>query len=153
MEPDLQGFRDASVRLREEMGRDLVFLLPTETVWPEGTILDPETQEPYDPTIVPMASGWASATATALVVLPGGNVKGDSVVNTFVGLMEEGDAAVIVSAAEYGSANLDAATRVVIWDEEFDITQADDDSVGGNADADRVIMHARQRGGSRGDTA
>lgn len=153
MEPDLNGFKNASVRLREAMGRDVVFLLPTETVWPEDAVLDPETHEPYDPTIVPTASGFASATATALAVLPGGNVKGDSVVNTFVGTMEEGEAAVIVSASAFETANLDRATRVVIWDESFDITQADSDSVGGNDDPDRVIMHARQRGGRNGDPA
>lgn len=153
MEPNLDGFRDASVRLREAMGRDLVFLLPTETVWPEDAVLDPETHEPFDPTIEPTASGFASATATAIVVLPGGKVKGDSVVNTFVGTMEEGEAAVIVSDAEFKSANLDRATRVEIWDETFDITQADPDSVGGDGEPDRVIMHARQRGGRSGDPA
>jgi hypothetical protein len=153
MEPDLQGFRDASVRLRAAMGREVVFLLPEETVWPDGTILDPETQEPYDPTIVPAASGWASASATALVVLPGGSVRGDTVVNTFVGTIEEGDAAVIVSSFDFETGNLEAATRVVVFDETWDITQADPDSVGGNADPDRVILHARQRGGGSGDSA
>lgn len=150
MEPDLDGFREASITLRAAMGREVVFLTPTETVWPEGTPLDPQTGEPYDPVIQPLASGWASAAVPdALVVVPGGSVRVDTVTNQPIGEIEAGQAVVIIAAASYAIPQVEAATRVVLFDGTYDITEADPDSVGGE-EPDRVILHLRQR--DRGTT-
>jgi hypothetical protein len=52
--PDTAGFADAQDRLRQELGVDAVFLIPTALVWPPGTPLDPETGKPFDPFLDPV---------------------------------------------------------------------------------------------------
>lgn len=143
MQPDLDGFREASITLRAQMGRDVVFLTPTGTTWPGGTILDPETQEPYDPTIAPLASGWASAAVNTLVVGPNGGRVKDDAVNAAIGVVENGEAALIVAAN--ASAIMKDATRVVLFDGTYEITQGPQpDAVAGEL-PDRLIVRARQR--------
>lgn len=67
MEPNLDGFAEAQQRLTEAMGDSVVLLAPLPTIYPPGTKLDPETQEPQDPWVIPLSSGWASATVKASV--------------------------------------------------------------------------------------
>lgn len=59
--PDLAGFADAQRRHRGHFGEDVTFLQPVEVTFPPGTPLDPDSGEPYDPTIRPVASAQASA--------------------------------------------------------------------------------------------
>ena len=53
--PDLQGFRDAQSELRQLFGQDITFQAKAAATWPLGTPIDPETNEPYDPTIEPVS--------------------------------------------------------------------------------------------------
>lgn len=57
MTPDIAGFQDAMRRLRTATGRDVTFHIPVAPQWPAGTQLDPETGEPYDPTVKPTTGG------------------------------------------------------------------------------------------------
>jgi hypothetical protein len=50
---DNAAFADAQKRLTDYVGEQVVLLFPTETVWPPGTKLDPESGKPLDP--------WADA--------------------------------------------------------------------------------------------
>lgn len=146
MEPDLDGFRDASVRFREAVGRELVYLTPTTTVWPPETPLDPETGKPYDPVIAPLASGYASASVTTLVVGAATASKAAEDVEAAIGRIEKGEAALVVSNADYSQHVIKDATRVVIYDELWELLEARPDGVGGpGSAADRVIIHARFR--------
>jgi hypothetical protein len=146
VEPDLDGFRDASVRFRESVGRELTYLTPTATVWPPETPLDPETGAPYDPVVQPLASGFASASVTTLVVGAATASKAAEEVEAAIGRMEKGDAALVVSAEDYASQVMEDATLVLIYDETWEILDSRADSVGGpGSAADRVIIHARFR--------
>jgi hypothetical protein len=145
VEPDLDGFRDASVRLRASMGRPLWYLTPMATTWPEGTALDPESGEPYDPTIVPLASGFSSASAQTLVVLPGAADRVSKEVEAAIGQIEEGAAALVIGEFDWQNLSLEDATGVLIYDETWELADARSDSVGGDRDPDRVIVHARKR--------
>lgn len=60
--PDLAGFRAARERKRVAFSEAVILLGPGVVVYPDGTSLDPESGQPYDPTIEPVASG-----ASALV--------------------------------------------------------------------------------------
>lgn len=144
MEPDLDGFREASVRLRGLMGKPLWYLTPTPTEWPPGTVLDPQSGQPYDPTIVPLASGFSSASAQTLVVLPGATDRVAKEVESAIGSIEKGDAALVIRKLDWQNLSLKDATGVVIYDDLWDLADARFDSVGGDGDADRVIVHARQ---------
>jgi hypothetical protein len=145
VDPDLAGFEEASERFREEMGRALVYLTPAETVWPEDAALDPETGEPYDPTIEPVASGFTSASATTIVVLPGATDRAAKEIEAAIGRVESGDAALIIGREAWDENSLEDATLVRIYDDDWELADARLDSVGGNLPADRVIVHARQR--------
>lgn len=66
--PNYEGFREAQDRLVENLGQSVVLLTPVATLWPVDTKLDPETLRPLDPFATPLASGFASAAASASVV-------------------------------------------------------------------------------------
>lgn len=68
MLPDLDGFRDAQVRLIDATAESVVFFTPEPTVYPSGAMLDPQSGEPFDPTVEPESSGWASAAVPCNVV-------------------------------------------------------------------------------------
>lgn len=51
--PDMLGFRDAQRKLRDQFGEDVTFFMAEQLTYPAGTAVDPETGEPYDPTIEP----------------------------------------------------------------------------------------------------
>lgn len=144
-QPDLDGFRAASEQLRDQMGKALVYLTPTETTWLEGTPLDPETGDPWDPTIEPLASGFTSASATTIVVLPGATDRVAKEVEAAIGRIEVGDAALIIGRESWDKASLEDATLVRIYDDDWELADARFDSVGGEGPADRVIVHAKQR--------
>lgn len=144
MEPDLDGFREASDRFRQQVGRSLVYLTPVTETWPEGTAIDPENGRPFDPTIQPLASGFASAAVNTLVVKPGATSRVAEVVEAAIGRIETGEAVLIVARDDWENHSLDRATQVAISDEEWMLLQSDFDGVGGELD-DRVLIHVRQR--------
>lgn len=67
--PDIAGFKAAQDRLREVLGRAVLFHLPVPPQYAPDVQLDPETGEPYDPTVVPISGGGTTDVAiTAGVV-------------------------------------------------------------------------------------
>jgi hypothetical protein len=66
--PDKLGFADAQQRLRDKLGLDITFFGPLQAVYPPGTSIDPETDLPYDPMLIPTSSGQASAIVRCSVV-------------------------------------------------------------------------------------
>lgn len=65
--PDLAGFTEAQRRLRGGFGEDVTFYQRAELTYPPDTPVDPETGEPYDPTIEPTVETQPSATVNATV--------------------------------------------------------------------------------------
>ncbi len=49
--PSNTGFRDAQRKLRAQFGEEITFFGPPIVTWPPDTPIDPQTGEPYDPTI------------------------------------------------------------------------------------------------------
>jgi hypothetical protein len=64
---DNAAFADAQKRLTDYVGEQVVLLFPTETVWPPGTKLDPESGKPLDPWATPVSSGFTEWTGSASV--------------------------------------------------------------------------------------
>lgn len=145
--PNLAAFAEAIAGFREEVGTPLVFLIPLDREYPEGTILDPETGRPFDPTIEPTNEGAdLQVETTGIVVRPAasGTHARDDETNEAFGAIVSGEVVVIVSFAFFAAQELEAATRVTTYAEEFDINQATFDSVGGTA-LDRVLIRGRER--------
>lgn len=136
--PDLEGFADAQARLRAGFGEPVPFFAPTGTTYPPGTPVDPESGEPYDPTVLPTASGFASAAVNCNIVSRpmGLSRRGiDTDVNTTaIGNLEEGQVVLIVGYDDYHddelAIDLDDATEFVVHNERYLISQRDDDQLG-----------------------
>lgn len=135
MDPDLAGYREAQVRLIAKLGSDVEFFTPTDVIWPPGTILDPETQQPYDPETEPQSSGFSSASVRCgLAIRPIGLSRrgvADDDLTTAIGRIEEGEGVLIVPIEDYDANRLDEATRATVYGEPYEITQTDGDGLAG----------------------
>lgn len=145
--PDLTGYREAQVRLVAELGSDVPFFLPTQTTYPEGAILDPESGTPYDPTVLP-SSGFTSATVRCGVAIrPIGlsrrGIADEETLSAF-GRFEEGEGVLILPIEDFEDNNIDQATECIVYNERYEISQHDED---GLADFNhRAIVYIRQKG-------
>lgn len=139
--PDLPGFRDATIRMRAEMGTDVAFFAPQAETYPAGTPLDPETGKPFDPVIQATASGFTSAAVRAgLYTKPVPSSREDDAIANAVGWFEAGN---IVLDVDINDEDLIAdATEVEVRGERYAIADSDRDGVG---DVEhRVLVFARQ---------
>jgi hypothetical protein len=116
--PDTAGFADAQDRLRQELGVDAVFLIPTALVWPPGTPLDPETGKPFDPFLDPVAPAANTEVTVRCSFVHSPLIGIDPAVSP-VGGGDLGSAALIVPLASYPT--IRTATRVVIGEGTWDI--------------------------------
>lgn len=140
-EPDLTGFRDAQGVLIAKLGTDVEFFMPVEEQWPPGTVLDPETNQPYDPETQPLSSGFSSASVRCGVVR--GRVgTGDDELTTAIGEVQEGEAVLLIPIEDYEGSGLDAATEAEINDKRYEITQRANDGLGG--ESHRKLVWCRQ---------
>lgn len=129
------------VNMRVLMGEDVTFFTPQDSVYPVGTPLDPETQEPYDPTVVPLASGFASAVKhVGVYTRPVVGMEDDATANA-VGWFEEGNIIFDVAPEDYES--IEDATEAQRFNERYEISDADDSGVAGTIH--RVLLFARQK--------
>lgn len=131
--PDWSGFENAQIRLRAAFGNDVEFFMPTPTTYASGVALDPETGRPYDPTIRPIASGWASGIVHGDIVdrpmgLSQGGVEDQRRAGTPLGSMPTKQKVVIIGSADVGIAS--AATRARYLDEEFEVVDFREDKLG-----------------------
>lgn len=152
MKPDLEGFRGAQAKLRAEFGEDIPFFAPTGTTYPPGTPLDPESGEPYDPTILPTASGFASASVRCNVVsrplgLSRRGIDTDAQI-TAIGNLEEGQVVLITGYEDYHddslAIDLDDATECIVHGERYVLGMRDEDQLG-DGDPARVLIWADQK--------
>lgn len=61
-QPSLAAFAEAQDRKRTLLGSDITFLWPKHVTFPPGTPTNPDSGQPFDPTIQGSASAQASAT-------------------------------------------------------------------------------------------
>lgn len=129
-EPDLNGYREAQIAMIAKLGTNVEFFMPVEEQYPEGTILDPETGQPYDPTVEPTASGFTSATVRCAVALRPVTASKDEVLAAAIGRIEEGEGLLIVPRGDYEDNDLDEATQAAVYGERYEITQKNLDGLG-----------------------
>lgn len=138
MEPDLDGFRDAQVRLREKFGRDVTFLIPIEGTYPSGHAINVETGKPLDPTVEAVGSGWASGSAKA-VVIDRPIADDDESVLTPAGWFEEGHMVLDIDPDDWDAVS--AATMIETFDSRWEIRDSDLDGI---EVADRRLIHVEK---------
>lgn len=130
---DFAGFEQAQVRLRANFGREVEFFAPTPTTWPPGVPLDPETGRPFDVTIAPLSSGWATASAICNVVdrpmgLSMRGIADSRDAGTALGDMSETSKVFIVASGDVALAS--GATRLTYLGESFKVTDFRRDALG-----------------------
>jgi hypothetical protein len=142
--PNIAGFKEAQERLREKLGFDIRFYTPLPKTYPPGTELDPETGKPYNATIRPTASGWASASVRCSVVSrPFGLSRTgieDQTESTALGIMSNTSVGLIMSEEDWPTAS--GATEFEHLEIRYEIRDDTPDSLGG---ATRHIVVGEQK--------
>lgn len=133
--PDLAGFHDAQVRLIDELGAEALFHIPASGAvaasFPDGTSVDPESGDPFDPTITASAAGASGTTASAMVAVVNRPVglRGlqDAARLSPVGAVDESEMVLKLLARDWP--RVQDATRVTVFDRMFSITQKQPDGI------------------------
>jgi hypothetical protein len=128
IDPDLTGFVDAQRRLRDKLGRRVTFFTPTASEYALDVALDPETQRPFDPTIEPVASGYASAVVQASVVKRPFSIRDRPSVDAR-GIEEGGNEGLIVDIGELPA--VEDASHYELDGERWKVVAVTIDGIGG----------------------
>lgn len=150
IEPDLDGFAAAQRQLRSKLGRVVKFYTAAEDVYdpalPSGAF-DPETGEPYDPTIRPIASGWIVASTRASVVFaPLSTVRRDEVQGQPEGTRSRLNKDLILDVADAWVAS--GASMFELDGQFWEIVNLQFDGIGGKQ---RYIVFGQDRSGDGSD--
>lgn len=130
LSPNLIGFAEAQQRLRDKLGFDIRFYAPIAGSYPPGTRLNPETGKPFDPTIKPTGSGWASASVKCSVVSrPMGPHGVDQTETTALGIMDSKTVGVIMGSGAFTGVVAEA-TEFDYLDRRFKIRDDQADELG-----------------------
>lgn len=140
--PDHAGFREAMVKMRMEFGEDVPFFTRVEGTYPPGVALDPETGQPFDPTVPATGSGWASAMMRVQVfsdaLQPGAE---DDAKLTPVGWFEQGNIVLDADPEEYEAVS--DAEEIEWLGERYVISDVDGGTIG--EIENRKLIYARHR--------
>lgn len=149
-DPDIPGFAAAQRRLRDKLGREVKFYTPTAEAWdpalPSGAF-DPDTHEPYDPTIRPQASGYLVASAVCGVVFqPLSTIRRDELQEDALGSRSRLNKDLIIDVDDYWVAS--GATMYELDEEFWDIVNV---KAGGLGSLQRYIIFGQDRSGDLSD--
>jgi hypothetical protein len=123
--PDLSGFAEAQDRLRVALGVDAVFLIPQASVWPVGTEINPDTDEPYDPTVVPTSGGGVNEVVVRVAPVQRPIGGGDDVIEGPSGVRQDETIALRINPADKPA--IDGARSVIVHSIEYRVTEVVDD--------------------------
>jgi hypothetical protein len=98
--PDVEGFRDAQAKLVEVLGEDVTFIHFEDKVWAPDVQLDPETNEPYDPTTQPVSGGGEVAVTLRVTPIEGGQNDEDETLVGPSGLRDINEPVFIVNSGD-----------------------------------------------------
>jgi hypothetical protein len=103
--PNIDGFIEATRRLRGAMGNQVTFHVPQQPQWPAGTRINPDTGVPYDAMLVRENAEFSDIVVTVGVVLkeasplrPQSDVRFEP-----AGLLENMDVILDVDADDYAA--------------------------------------------------
>lgn len=118
VEPNLPGYHEAQARLIEKLGADAEFdLPPTAVTWPADTALDPETGQPYDPTIEPESGGDPSQATVKGTVIE--RTAKEATELAAIGWVENADVALKIRPDDRPA--IDGATHFTVFGERYAI--------------------------------
>lgn len=149
-DPDIAGFATAQRRLRSKLGRVVKFYTPLpdrfDPALPSGAF-DPDTGEPYDPTVRPLASGFIVASAKCnTAYAPLSAVRRDETQAEGIGVMSRLNKDLIMDADDYWVAS--GATMFELDGEFWKIVNVKSDGVGAKQ---RYLIFGQDRSGNLSD--
>lgn len=123
--PDIDGYKEATRRLRQRLGSTVTFRIPVAKTYGPDVAIDPESNEPYDPTQVP-ASGGGFTTHTLVCGVIFRPVRKssvqDEVSSSPIGVERTDTVAVTVDAADWPT--VDDATEFVLNTIVYNVTDS-----------------------------
>lgn len=139
--PDLEGFRDAAILMRAEMGADVPFFTRVDGTFPPDTPIDPETGKPFDPAVAESGSAWGSAVLRAGVYTKPVTGADDDAIANAVGWFEQGAIVLDVDPDDYAS--VEAATEVEWNGDRYEISDVDGSSID-NVEHRKLVFARKQ---------
>lgn len=131
--PDLEGYENAQALLRASLGQDVPFFIPTATVWPEGVPTDAQGI-PIDPSVAPLASGFASAVVRCSVAnRPGRGNMTPPKEDEPIGIGSSSHLLLVMSKTEFDNNAIEDATEAEVFGKPYKIEVVQSDQVGGGA--------------------
>lgn len=124
----MAGFYEAQASLVERMGQQVVLLFEQETVWPDGTKLDPESGKPLNPWVAPISSGfteWTGSGAVGRRVAQKSQLQSDVQFEP-IGVLESGPAQIIIPVRDYPVASGEAK-RAIVQGREWKVEDTESD--------------------------
>lgn len=118
--PDTDGFVAAQRRLLTDLGGPVVFRVPQPATYAPEVALNPETGQPYDPTVVPTSGGDFAEVVVTGTATPVRALALDDAQTEPVGILPAGDMAVLIDSADEPS--IDGATEFVVREQRYRIT-------------------------------
>lgn len=111
LEPDIDEFIATQDELRAVFGSPCVFRAPTVPAWPVGTKINPDTDLPYDSTLVQTNPEFVETEITVLVILKQGSPLRPQADTHWdqVGLLSGMDIILDVSNEDYAGTVVDAS--------------------------------------------
>lgn len=134
--PDIAGYAEAQARLRAKMGRPVAFFTPEPTTWPEDVVFG-EDGRPLDPTVQPLASGFASASVNCNVAAKTGRTFDPPADDGPLGLI--GHRSLLLILDEEDFPEIADATECEVFSSRYTIGADQPDQVGGE-DAQRHLV-------------
>lgn len=130
--PDLAGYIDAQLRKRAALGSEVNFHFPSTLVWPDGTVLDPDTGRPYDPLIEPESSSGRGVESMTLSVAFRPNFQEDTS-EAAIGDIKNNVALIWVTVEEFSSppSCITLATSFDYAGDNYLIRKTTEESIGG----------------------
>lgn len=141
--PNVAGYIAAQANLRTMLGAPVTFKVPVAQVWPGGTKINPDTGEPYDPTILPTSAPFTEVVKTCLIILKQGSPlrPQTDTVQAASGDMSGMD--IILDLAEADYASVENASEMVINGLPYRVREFKPFSIGGTLY--RWLVYGQQR--------
>lgn len=136
MDADLAGFAAAQQRLRGQFGEQVVFLQAPSFTYPDGTQVDPDNGQPFDPAVTPTSSAQASAVVNCNVAY---RSTSDSDEESAIGFLDRTHLMLIADIAD--RAACEGAVTVVLRGQRFQVTAMKPDGI---ASTQRWLTYARR---------
>lgn len=137
--PNLAGFREAQGRLRQQLGTDATFSVPTAATYDPAEPIDPETGRPFDPFADPtVGTGEPREEVVRATVSDPAGQSDESVVSPAGRISVN---AIVLDVDVADRVRIEGATHVTVFGDRFKVEEG---RSSGLDVADRFLVYAER---------